>query len=195
MSISTKRGDDGRTSLIGGRRVSKGDLRVEAYGTIDELISVMGFARSICEKAEVRERTKAIQRELFAVSSVVATGPDSERGKEKEPPAVTNEMVEALTEEVHRIEKREGLLDDWALPGEHPGAAAFDVARTICRRAERDVVRLMESGEELPRYVLSYLNRLSDLLWLFGRWLEKDAGVDGALRGEKHPGPRWSRAW
>ncbi len=192
MSISTKRGDDGQTSLIGGRRVSKGDLRVEAYGAIDELISAMGFARSICENAEMRKRTKEIQRELFVVSSSVATSPE---GKKKETPPVTTENVEALTRDVNRIEELEGLLDDWALPGEHPGAAAFDIARTTCRRAERDVVRLMESGEEVDSKVVAYLNRLSDLLWLFGRQLEKDAGVNGALRDEKHPGPRWSRAW
>ncbi len=192
MSISTKRGDDGQTSLIGGRRVSKGDLRVEAYGAIDELISAMGFARSICENAEMRERTKEIQRELFVVSSSVATSPE---GKKKETPPVTTENVEALTRDVNRIEELEGLLDDWALPGEHPGAAAFDIARTTCRRAEREVVRLMESGEEVDSKVVAYLNRLSDLLWLFGRQLEKDAGVNGALRDEKHPGPRWSRAW
>ncbi len=192
MSISTKRGDDGQTSLIGGRRVSKGDLRVEAYGAIDELISAMGFARSICENAEMRERTKEIQRELFVVSSSVATSPER---KKKETPPVTRENVEALTRDVNRIEELEGLLDDWALPGEHPGAAAFDIARTTCRRAERDVVRLMESGEEVDSKVVAYLNRLSDLLWLFGRQLENDAGVNGALRDEKHPGPRWSRAW
>ncbi len=192
MSISTKRGDDGQTSLIGGRRVSKGDLRVEAYGTIDELISAMGFARSICENAEVRERTKEIQRELFVVSSSVATSPER---KKKETAPVTTENVEALTRDVNRIEELEGLLEDWALPGEHPGAAAFDIARTTCRRAEREVVRLMESGEEVDSKVVAYLNRLSDLLWLFGRQLEKDAGVNGALRDEKHPGPRWSRAW
>ena len=192
MSISTKRGDDGQTSLIGGRRVSKGDLRVEAYGAIDELISAMGFARSICENAEMRERTKEIQRELFVVSSSVATSPER---KKKETTPVTRENVEALTRDVNRIEELEGLLDDWALPGEHPGAAAFDIARTTCRRAEREVVRLMESGEEVDSKVVAYLNRLSDLLWLFGRQLEKDAGVNGALRDEKHPGPRWSRAW
>jgi len=195
MSISTQRGDTGETSLIGGRRVSKADLRVEAYGTIDELISVMGFARSICENVEVRDRTKAIQRELFAVSSAVAAGAEKKPGKKQEPPAVTKEMVEALTSDVHRAEAIEGLLAGWALPGEHAAAAAFDMARTCCRRAERLVVRLRETGEKVPPDVLAYLNRLSDLLWLFGRRLEKEAGVDGALRDGKNPGPGWSRAW
>jgi cob(I)alamin adenosyltransferase len=191
MSIATKRGDAGQTSLAGGVRVSKGRLRVEAYGTIDELNSVMGFARSICEDAEVRDLIKSFQRELFAVGSAVATAP----GGKKKPPAVTAEMVETLTAQVHRIEGMEGVLADWSLPGEHPAAAAFDVARTVCRRAERCVVRLAESGEEVNPHVIAYLNRLSDLLWLGGRWLELRAGVNARLRDEAHRGPRWSRAW
>lgn len=191
MSIATKHGDTGQTSLIGGMRVSKGDLQVEAYGSIDELISVMGFARSICEDAEVRDLTKTIQRELFAVSSAVATEPDKRKGASP----ITNEMVEALTAQVHRIEAIEGILADWSLPGEHTAAAAFDVARTVCRRAERLVVRLAESGGEPYLQVIAYLNRLSDLVWLFGRLLELRAGVDARLRDDAHGGPKWSRAW
>lgn len=191
MSIATKRGDTGQTGLVGGTRVSKADMRVEAYGTIDELGAQMGFARSICEDEEVRNFTKAIQRELFLISGSVA----NPRAAEKEPPDVSSEMVERLTAEVHRIEKMEGILSDWSLPGEHTAAAAFDVARTVCRRAERCVVRLAEAGEEVPAETIAYLNRLSDLLWLFGRLLELRAGVDTSLRDQEHRGPRWSRAW
>ncbi|SRR6266567_4954027 len=191
MSIATKRGDTGQTSLAGGVRVSKGALRVEAYGTIDELKSTIGFARSICEDAEIKQVCKNIQRELYAVGSAVSTAP----GGMKEPPRITAEMIEALTNEVHRIESIEGILLDWAVPGEHPAAAAFDVARTVCRRAERCVVRLAESGEEFDAQVIAYLNRLSDLLWLFGRLIELRAGADARLRDEAHSGPRWSRAW
>jgi len=191
MSIATKHGDAGETGLIGGERVSKAALRVEAYGTIDELGAVMGFARSICDDAEVRELTKAIQRELFAVSGAVA----NPQAGAKEPPYVTLEMAEAVTAHVNRIEGTEGLLSDWSLPGEHAAAAAYDVARTVCRRAERAVVRLTESGEEVPPLVITYLNRLSDLLWLCGRLLELRAGVDARLRDDAHEGPRWSRAW
>jgi len=89
----------------------------------------------------------------------------------------------------------EGVLSDWSLPGEHTAAAAYDVARTVCRRAERSVVRLVESGEEVDAVVVVYLNRLSDLLWLFGRLLELRAGVSAQLRDDQHKGPRWSRAW
>ena len=193
MSIATTHGDGGTTGLIGGRRVSKADLRVEAYGTIDELTSALGFARSICDDAEVRELTRSIQRELFVLSGSVAN-PAS--GSAAAPATyVTPEMVEALTAHVNRIEQTEGILSDWSLPGEHAAAAAYDVARTICRRAERGVVRLSEAGEETGEQVVPYLNRLSDLLWLLGRLLELRAGVDARLRDGEHKGPSWSRAW
>lgn len=191
MSIATKAGDKGDTGLIGGERVSKADARVEAYGTVDELGASLGFARSICEDAEVRELTREIQRELFAVSGAVA----NPRAAERTEAYVTDAMVEALTSHVHRIEATEGILSDWSLPGDHAAAAAYDVARTVCRRAERAVVRLSESNEEVPPAVTAYLNRLSDLLWLFGRLLELRAGVNSRLRDGGHEGPKWSRAW
>jgi cob(I)alamin adenosyltransferase len=191
MGISTKKGDKGQTGLIGGRRVSKGDLRVETYGTLDELGSVMGFARSICRHEKVAEATKAIQKELFTVSASLAT---SERGEDdKKAHRVTRDMVDALTKQVEEIESLEGILGDWAIPGEHTVSAAYDVARTVCRRAERTLVRLHDEGEGVDPLVMSYINRLSDLLWLFGRLVEKDAGVDGKLRDGKGTG--WSKGW
>lgn len=108
MSIARKGGDSGQTSLVGGTRVSKGDMRVEAYGTIDELNSVMGFARSICEDIEVHDLTKAIQRELLAVGSSIAAAPDRKKGAVP----ITDDMVEALTAQVYRIEAIEGILAD-----------------------------------------------------------------------------------
>ena len=164
-SIATKKGDNGSTSLTGGTRVMKSSIRVEAYGTVDELNSVMGFARSITEDADLRERTKLIQRELFKVGSALATPPQSRKGEAP----LNSAMVDALTAQVHELEAIAGMLSDWSIPGEHTAGAAYDVARTVCRRAERCVVRLIESGEEVESDVLPYLNRLSDLLWLFGR--------------------------
>lgn len=189
MSIATKRGDTGQTGLPGGIRVSKSEARVEAYGTIDELISSMGFARAICEDEEIRTLTKEIQRELFKVGSAVATPPESRKGV----PEIETSMVDRLTAEVHRIEAMPGVMGDWTIPGEDACSAAFDVARTICRRAERLVVRLIESGVQIQPNALAYINRLSDLLWLFGRAIECRLGVDAKLRTT--PGPRWSRAW
>lgn len=190
-SIATERGDAGETGLIGDQRVSKADARVEAYGTIDELGAQMGFARSICDDAEVSALTKEIQRELFSVAGSVA----NPRATEKTPPDVTPEMTARLTAEVHRIESLPGILSDWSLPGDHAAAAAYDVARTVCRRAERCVVRLSEAGEDVSLEVIKYLNRLSDLLWLVGRLLELRAGVDSRMRDDEHKGPKWSRAW
>ena len=190
-SIATKLGDGGQTGLVGGTRVSKSSLRVEAYGTVDELNSVLGFARSICQQTEIFNATKQIQKELFRVGSALATPTASGSTAQ----TVTEQMVEALTEQVHNIEAIEGVLSDWSLPGEHSASAAYDVARTVCRRAERDIVRLVESGESVDSLILPYLNRLSDLLWLFGRLIELRAGVDAQLREPGHEGPRWSRAW
>ena len=190
-SIATQKGDGGQTRLIGGALVSKSDLRVEAYGAIDELGAAMGFARSISGDEEVNKLMKDIQRELFLVAVSVA----NPRALQRQPPDVTPEMIERLTQEVRRLESLEGILTDWALPGDHTPAAAYDLARSVCRRAERGVVRLRESGEEVSGEVIRYLNRLSDLLWLLGRTLELRAGVNAQLRDEAHGGNQFSRAW
>ncbi len=191
MSIVTKGGDGGETGLVGGVRVSKGSLRVEAYGAVDELTSQIGFARAICPDAASGELLKDIQRELFAIGGELATpAPRADKA-----PAVAAAMVERLTAEVRRIEAIDGVLDDWAIPGEHAASAALDVARAVCRRAERRVVQLAESGAEVRADLLAYLNRLSDLLWILGRQIETEAGVDAALRTPETGGSKWSRAW
>jgi cob(I)alamin adenosyltransferase len=191
-SISTMRGDAGETSLAGGVRVSKASLRVETYGTIDELNSSLGFARAICEDAGMAAFTKAVQQDLFRIGSSLATPPESPKPQI----VIAPEVVDRVTAEVHRIEAIEGMLADWSIPGEHRAAAAYDVARTICRRAERALVRLQESGAGVQPTMLAYVNRLSDLLWLFGRKLEHDAGVSGSLREVTgKAGNRFSRAW
>jgi cob(I)alamin adenosyltransferase len=191
MSIATKRGDGGATSLPGGVRVSKAHPRVECYGTIDELISQLGLARSLANDVEVNEWTRNIQRELFKVGSAIGTAPDSR----KPAPEITAEMISGLDGEVARIEAIQGILNDWSVPGELAGSAAFDVARTVCRRAERLAVALHESGELPDKQILIYLNRLSDVLWLVGRLLELRAGADASLRPKDQRGARWSRAW
>jgi cob(I)alamin adenosyltransferase len=192
MSISTTRGDEGQTGLAGGIRVSKASLRVEAYGSVDELNASLGFARSICDDSEIGQLTHGIQRELFRVGSALATPPQSPKPQVPIEP----ELVDRLTAEVHRIEAIDGVLADWSVSGEHTAAAAFDMARTICRRAERAAVRLAEAGEPVRPTILAYLNRLSDLLWLLARQLEHNAGVSGSLRAATgKSGNRWSRAW
>ncbi|HLI86137.1 MAG TPA: cob(I)yrinic acid a,c-diamide adenosyltransferase [Bryobacteraceae bacterium] len=191
MSIATKRGDGGQTSLPGGARVSKAHPRVECYGTIDELISQLGLARALAGDAEVNEWTRHIQRELFKVGSAIGTAP----GSRQPAPPVTAEMIAALDGEIKRLEALPGILSDWSVPGELAGSAAFDVARTVCRRVERLAVALYESGDLTDSQILVYLNRLSDVLWLVGRALELRAGADASLRSKDQPGARWSRAW
>ncbi len=190
-STSTRRGDAGETSLPGGARVSKGELRVETSGSIDELNSAIGLARALCDDPIVRARIKTIQRDLFPLGSSFSTPPAGRRAV----PQISGEMVARLDAYVDELEAEPGLVRDWTLPGELRHAAAFDVARTICRRAERNAVRLMSSGEPVQKNALAYLNRLSDVLWLVARVLETRAGVDSRLRDEAHPGPPWSRAW
>jgi cob(I)alamin adenosyltransferase len=191
MSIATTRGDRGETGLAGGIRISKADLRVESYGTVDELNTVLGFARSICQNPEIKEWTETIQRTLFRVGSALATPPESR----KKPPLISAEDVAMLTALVHKIEAIEGVLSDWSLPGAHTESAAYEVARTVCRRAERSAIRFIESGAVVQPEVIAYLNRLSDVIWLFGRLIELNAGVDARLRDESKAGPKWSRAW
>jgi cob(I)alamin adenosyltransferase len=172
-------------------RISKADLRVEAYGTVDELNSVLGFARSICTNGEIRGWTEGIQRTLFRVGSALSTPTENKKSTQ----TITSEDVEALTKLVHQIEATEGILSDWSLSGAHTESAAYEVARTVCRRAERIVVRLATGGVDLKPEVLAYLNRLSDVIWLFGRLIEVNAGIDARLRTGETTGPKWSRAW
>src|SRR5688572_5808559 len=120
MSIATQTGDTGETSLIGGRRVSKSDSRVEAYGTVDELIAQIGLARALAAHDEAASIAKVLQRDLFAVAEALASAGDVPKG-------IDSGRLSDITSQVHRIEKEDGILIDWAIPGDHAGAAAFDV--------------------------------------------------------------------
>ena len=190
-SITTRRGDGGETGLGGGGRVSKADARVEAYGAIDEVNTMIGLARTLCEDAEICAELRTIQRELFAVGSAISTKPESR----KPVPEIGKAMVARLDALIERLENEPGVLRDWSIPGEHRGSAALDVARTIARRAERAAVRYVTGGGVVQPPALEYLNRLSDVLWIAARVVEVRAGVDARLRDAEHPGPPWSRAW
>ncbi len=184
MSIVTRQGDAGQTRLIFGKTVSKADLQVEAYGTIDELNSFLGQARAVCDDDDIKSIVEALQRETFIVGAELATPVDN---LDKLKVRVSPSMTQVLDEHVARIEKTPGLLDDWALPGATQTGAALDVARVVARRAERCVVRLAHEGLVPNQEVLRYLNRVSDLLWLLGRSYEMARHADGALHS--HPAP------
>jgi cob(I)alamin adenosyltransferase len=179
MSISTKQGDRGQTRLIFGGTVSKADLQVEAYGTIDELNSFLGLARSFCDDERTKTILESFQRETFIVGAELAT--PKER-VEKLSARVSPEMTARLDEIGVEIEAMEGLLGDWSVPGATQFSAALDCARTVARRAERHVVRLYDAEVFENAEILRYLNRLSDVLWLLGRRLELERGIDSALR-------------
>jgi cob(I)alamin adenosyltransferase len=192
-SIATKTGDTGQTGLAGGLRLSKSDLRVEAYGTVDELNSFLGFARSICPQKDVADWTETIQRTLFRVGAALSTPTEALASTQ----TITQSDIDFLTDLVHQIETTDGILSDWSLPGANTHSAAYEIARTVCRRAERIAVRFTEeiAAEPAPLLAVTYLNRLSDLIWLFGRLIEVRAGIDARLRTGDTPGPKFSRAW
>jgi cob(I)alamin adenosyltransferase len=190
-SVSTRKGDAGVTRLGGGEQISKADARVEAYGAIDELNAVIGLARSRCNDAEICREIRSIQRDLFVVGSAVSTRPEAK----KPIPEISKAMVLRLDELVERFEAEPNVLRDWSIPGEFEESAPFDVARAICRRAERANVRYVTNGGIVQPTVLEYLNRLSDVLWLSARVIEARHGIDARLRDDDHPGPPWSRAW
>jgi len=173
-SIVTKGGDQGETSLLYGGRVAKDDLRTEAYGALDEAISALGLARSLCTQAAVQERILELQRECFTVGAELATGKGQHHKLEAHFPTLQAGAVDALEAEVHHLEETVGLPDGFVIPGGSPGAAAIDLGRTLIRRAERRAVTLRRQGDLENPEVLRYLNRLSDLLFMLAR--QEEAG-------------------
>jgi cob(I)alamin adenosyltransferase len=172
MSIATRTGDSGKTSLMYGRRVDKFDLRVETYGTVDELNAALGLARAHAELPLVKSELLLIQKELVVLMGELAVATeDAARYAADKYPKLTEPMLTHLDELVARIEGGKVSLDGWATPGASLASAALDVARTTCRRAERLVAQLA-AGQEVDLLVIRYLNRLSDLLWLFARYTE-----------------------
>ena len=178
MSIATKTGDEGETSLMYGRRVPKTDERVEAYGSVDELNSALGLARAAAGDAFLSKQILAIQKELVVVMGELATAAeDLDRYKRDGFALTSGSMTDRLTELVHELEK-DRTFKHWADPGNTRDAAALDLARTICRRAERRVAALLGQAS-FNREILRYLNRLSDLCWLLGRYAEEQAQSPG----------------
>ena len=172
MSIATRTGDQGKTSLMYGRRVDKYDLRVETYGTVDELNAALGVARAQAKLPLVTTELLLIQKELVTLMGELAVAPeDAERYAKDKYPKLTEDMLQRLDDLVAKIEGEKISFDGWATPGASVGSAALDVARTTCRRAERLVAKLA-STNEIDLLVIRYLNRLSDLLWLMARYTE-----------------------
>jgi cob(I)alamin adenosyltransferase len=177
MSIATKTGDDGTTALIYGRRVPKTHPRVEAYGTVDELNAALGVARASATHDFVRNNLLVIQKDLIVLmGELCVQAEDLPRYVKDGHLLVTPAMTATLDVLVGEIEEQNVSSKGWATPGATPPGAALDLARTICRRAERRVCALMEAGMLKNAEIVIYLNRLSDLLWLFARWVETKSG-------------------
>ncbi|MEY2407941.1 MAG: cob(I)alamin adenosyltransferase [Verrucomicrobiota bacterium] len=173
MSIATRTGDDGTTGLMYNRRVPKCDARVEACGCVDELNAALGLARATADDDFVRVPLLAVQQDLIILMGELATLPaDRERYPRDGFKFVSLEMTAKLDGLVKEIEAQNVSFKGWATPGTTTHAAALDVARTTCRRAERRVSTLRESAGLENAAIGIYLNRLSDALWLLARWVE-----------------------
>jgi cob(I)alamin adenosyltransferase len=177
VSIVTKTGDKGETSLMYGRRLSKADPRVDAYGCVDELSAALGVARSIATENFLSDQIVAAQRDLIIVMGELATAPsDHERYAKDGFHLTTKEMVGRITSVIFDLEKDKSLYPkDWVLPGATPISAALDFARTTCRRAERHIAAFGAEDKDFNPEILRYLNRLSDLCWILARFAEKQA--------------------
>ena len=175
MSIVTKTGDQGETSLMYGRRVPKDDPRVDAYGCVDELTAALGLARGACDDKFVADQILAVQKELINVMGELATLPEDRQRYIKDGFQVTDaKMVDRVTAVIVDLEKDKSLYpQDWVVPGATTVSAALDFARTTCRRAERRVAMLVVDEKDFNPEILRYLNRLSDLCWLLARYVDK----------------------
>lgn len=171
FKIYTRKGDDGKTALLGGDRVSKHHIRVESYGTVDELNSYLGLIRSSSEDSGVISAIAAIQDRLFTLGSYLASAP----GSKMILPELYEDDVVFLENEIDRMTSVLPELRNFILPGATTSGSHAHVARCICRRAERLVVYLADN-EEIDGMIVTYLNRLSDYLFTLARYLDKLAG-------------------
>ena len=171
--VYTRSGDDGDTGLLYGGRISKSDLLTEAYGTVDELVSMMGFARSISQSDKVKETLMQLQKQLFQIASELATLPENYSHLEKNLGLIGGDWVETLEQIIDAFKSEVDLPAAFIVPGASQASAAIDMSRTICRRAERLIVELKNQNRLPNPEVLRYMNRLSDLLFVIARYEDK----------------------
>ncbi|MBA3648355.1 MAG: cob(I)yrinic acid a,c-diamide adenosyltransferase [Chitinophagales bacterium] len=174
MKIYTKKGDAGTTQLIGGTRVGKHHLRIDAYGTIDELNSWIGLLRDQVNGDHHKDMLKEIQDRLFTIGSLLASDPEKSRMKI---PDLHNTDVQLLENEMDEMSFTLPDMKSFILPGGHPVNSACHIARCVCRRAERLIVKLNEA-EKVEPLILQYINRLSDYLFVLSRKITQDTGSE-----------------
>ena len=180
MKIYTKTGDAGETGLFGGRRLPKSDPRVEAYGDVDEVNAHLGWAGTQLTHLPLKDTIRRIQSDLFMLGADLATAPDAPAAATARTVRIGEAEVRALEALIDGWEKELKPLKNFILPGGSPGAAALQVCRAVCRRAERSVVRLA-AGEVVNPVAIVYLNRLSDFLFVLARWVNFREGVEEPL--------------
>jgi len=184
MKIYTKTGDKGKTSLFGGGRVFKDNIRVEAYGTIDELNAYLGLLRDQSIAIKYKKYLLKIQNELFVIGSILATPPEKEKlknGKDRlQIEKINNQHCIFLEKEIDKMNVQLPAMTHFILPGGHTTVSYCHIARNVCRRAERICVSLAKESY-VNDTILSYLNRLSDYLFVLARKLSKDLQVDETL--------------
>lgn len=173
MKIYTKTGDKGQTSLVGGTRVSKTELRIEAYGTVDELNSYVGLVRDQAVNHGRKDILKEIQDRLFTIGSILASEADQTK---KRIPDLHESDIELLENEMDRMDESLEPMRFFILPGGHPSVSFGHLARTVCRRAERVVLRLAQESE-VNDLVIRYLNRLSDYFFVLCRMMIKELNI------------------
>jgi len=175
-AVATGRGDDGTTGLLYGGRIAKDDPRTEAYGSVDEAVAALGLARTESAAAGLSELAASVlrwQRELFVVGAELAT---NERARDRLQDGLTRvseAMLDGLETELARWEAGVQMPREFVVPGESRASAALEVARTVLRRAERRVISLQRSGQWQGEWVVPYLNRLADLVWVLARSAEQ----------------------
>jgi len=168
MKVYTKTGDTGETSLLGGSRVLKSDLQIEAYGTVDELNSYIGLARDLIENNAIKTELIKVQNKLFTIGAHLAN--DQKKAKIKLPKLDISD-IEFLEKSIDKMEKTLPPLTQFVLPGGHPTVSHVHISRSICRRAERCVINFNETSHNVNPQIIKYLNRLSDYLFVLGRFL------------------------
>jgi cob(I)alamin adenosyltransferase len=174
MKIYTKKGDQGFTSLIGGTRVPKSSLRIETYGTVDELNSFTGLVKDVIHDEKAKEELFLVQNHLFNIGALLASDPDTSK---MNLPGIEDEDIEMLENGIDRMNEDLPELRNFILPGGHPNISYCHLARCVCRRAERITVAL-DQEQKVDNLIIKFLNRLSDYFFVLARKEGKDIGIE-----------------
>lgn len=179
LKIYTKTGDKGKTSLLGGRKISKADTRIESYGSVDELNSFVGLLSDYQTDDAIKTVLKEIQDRLFTIGSELATDP--EKNIKMPVPDLHESDIDLLEKEMDRMDEELPPMKNFILPGGSPAVSYAHIARTVCRRAERHIIRLNDESDNVHPLIIKYLNRLSDYFFMLARYISLKNNVPEVL--------------